>query len=69
MTCGSCPLIVRQALERVPGVESAEVTLEPPLAVVRLREPGPSPGALVAAVEQAGYGAVLLKSQAGSEGR
>lgn len=69
MTCGSCPLIVRQALDRVPGVESAEVMLEPPLAVVRLSDPGPSPEALVAAVQQAGYGAAVQKVQAGSEGR
>lgn len=60
MTCGACPLIVRKALERVPGVESAEVTLEPPLAVVKLGDPGPNPEALVAAVVRAGYGASLV---------
>ena len=28
MTCGTCPIVVRKALQRVPGVSSAEIDFE-----------------------------------------
>ena len=34
MTCGHCVAAVKKALAAVPGVESVEVTLSPPRAVV-----------------------------------
>ncbi len=34
MTCGHCVAAVRNALEAVPGVHSADVTLTPPRASV-----------------------------------
>jgi copper chaperone CopZ len=34
MTCGHCVAAVKKALAAVPGVDSVEVTLSPPRAVV-----------------------------------
>ncbi|RYG26114.1 heavy-metal-associated domain-containing protein [bacterium] len=54
MTCGHCVAGVKKALEAVPGVESAEVSLAEGRAIVH----GTAPiGQLVAAVEEEGYGA------------
>jgi mercuric ion binding protein len=35
MTCGSCPVTARLALQKIPGVYSAKVTLDDSLGVVR----------------------------------
>ena len=52
MTCGHCVAGVKKALEALPGVESADVSLAEGRAVVR----GTAPVAeLVAAVEEEGY--------------
>lgn len=58
MTCGGCVSHVTKALGKVPGVTSAEVSLEGRSAVVR-HDGTPSPESLVAAVEKAGYGATV----------
>ncbi len=63
MTCASCVRSVEVALASVPGVESAEVNLANERATVRLRASGASGaelGALVHAVERAGYGALVI---------
>ena len=52
MTCGHCVASVKRALEAVPGVESADVSLAGRRAVVRGEV---ARGALVAAVEDEGY--------------
>jgi len=52
MTCGHCVAHTKKSLEAVPGVESAEVTLETGSAVVKGNV---TPEALVAAVKEAGY--------------
>ena len=54
MTCGHCVAAVRKALEETPGVESADVVLSEGRATVMH---GGIVGALVAAVEDEGYGA------------
>ena len=57
MTCGGCVRSVKKVLESVPGVRSAEVSLERAQATVLLDAAG-SPAvlaALRAAVEAAGY--------------
>jgi copper chaperone len=57
MTCGGCVRSVKKVLESVPGVRSAEVSLEPAQATVLLEAAG-SPAilaALRAAIEEAGY--------------
>lgn len=56
MTCGHCERRVREALEAVPGVAAARVSLADGSAVVRLAAPVAA-ATLVAAVEAAGYAA------------
>lgn len=54
MTCMHCVGAVKRALEQVPGVDSAEVTLEPGQAVV---EGSADTGEMLAAIKEEGYGA------------
>ena len=56
MTCNHCVAHATKALEAVPGVESAQVTLEPGGAVVA---GDAAADALVGAVKEAGYTAVV----------
>ncbi len=58
MTCDTCATHVKEALQKVPGVRSAEVSY--PKSTARLStEPGTSPEALTAAVAGLGYKATL----------
>lgn len=60
MTCESCSAGVRTALLDVPGVIDAAVSYERKNASVRVRsERPPKTTALLAAIEEAGYSAVL----------
>ncbi len=52
MTCGHCVAHTKKALEAVPGVIEAEVTLEPGGALVK---GDADVSALIAAVKEAGY--------------
>lgn len=52
MTCGHCVAAVKKALEGVPGVEGADVSLAEGRATVRGNAELP---ALVGAVEEEGY--------------
>ena len=56
MTCQNCARHVREALEKVPGVESAQVNLDAARAQVKAL-PGKDPTlkALIDAVVRAGY--------------
>lgn len=56
MTCGSCQSHVFRALQSVPGVQSAVVDLAKGTA--RINGENLDKAALVAAVEEEGYGAV-----------
>jgi len=56
MTCGHCVAHTKKALEAVPGVMEADVSLEPGAAVVK---GDADAAALVAAVKEAGYEAVI----------
>lgn len=56
MTCGHCVMSVTKALQGVPGVEKAEVSLEKGEALVH-GDAGLQ--AMLSAVKQAGYAAVL----------
>jgi len=60
MTCASCVVSVESALKSVPGVASAEVNLANERATVRLDPAHAELGALVKAVERAGYGALVI---------
>ena len=58
MTCDSCAVHVKDALEKVPGVRSAEVSYAKGSARLAI-EAGTSPDALTAAVARLGYRATL----------
>ena len=62
MTCDSCAIHVKEALEKVPGVQSAVVSYAKGTAQLTT-EPGMSPVALTAAVSAIGYGATLADAQ------
>lgn len=59
MTCGHCQLTVEQALKGTAGVYSAIVDLSDGEAEVDFDDDAVTALQLVAAVEQAGYGAKL----------
>ena len=54
MTCMHCVGAVKKALEQMPGVESAEVSLEQAQALV---SGSADAAAMVAAIKEAGYSA------------
>jgi len=56
MTCQHCVAAVTKALKGVPGVESAEVSLEQKRAVVT---GAPDVQAMIDAIKEEGYGAEL----------
>ncbi|WP_458524900.1 heavy metal translocating P-type ATPase [Onishia taeanensis] len=66
MTCASCVKSVQQALERTPGVSTAEVNFASHTAQVR---GSASAEALVEAVESAGYGASPIEDLRQAEAR
>ena len=55
MSCASCPLTVGGSLRQVPGVIDAQVTLDPPEAVVLYDPTKASMDDLIAATTNAGY--------------
>jgi Cu+-exporting ATPase len=59
MTCASCVARIERVLGRVPGVISASVNLATEQASVRMLD-SVKPSQLIAAIEQAGYGARIL---------
>lgn len=55
MDCATCPITVRKALEKVPGVEKVKATYEPKEAVVTFDDAKTSVDKLTDATKQAGY--------------
>lgn len=55
MTCGACPITVRKALQKVPGVANAKVDLESQTATVKFDPSKTNVEALTAATGAAGY--------------
>ena len=55
MTCSACPLTVKKALMKVPGVTNAEVSFEAKQAVVTYDDAKTGPDALMQATRNAGY--------------
>lgn len=55
MNCAACPITVRKALERVPGVQTVKATLEPPEALVTFDDATTDVDRLTEATKQAGY--------------
>jgi copper chaperone CopZ len=64
MTCSSCVNAVTRTLSRVPGVTSVDVDLDAGQARVIGNA---SPEDLVSAIEKAGYGARLARSENSAE--
>jgi periplasmic mercuric ion binding protein len=63
MDCATCPITVRMALERVPGVESAKVDFKTKLATVAFDPTKTKPEALVKATTEAGYPSTVKQVQ------
>jgi copper chaperone len=61
MTCSGCVNAVKAALEKVPGVSKAEVSLEKNEATVAYAKGKTTPEDLVKAVEKAGFKCSLPK--------
>lgn len=55
MTCAACPITVKKALEKVPGVSKIEVRLEKKQVVVTYEDSKTNTDALVKATTNAGY--------------
>jgi mercuric ion binding protein len=59
MTCRTCPLVVRKALERVLGVSAATVDFEHKTATVTFDPSRVTPTALTEATTDAGFPSTL----------
>ena len=55
MTCAVCPITVKKALERVPGVKEARVEFDKKTASVSFDPDKASPAELTKATAEAGY--------------
>ena len=62
MTCPACPITVRKALEKVPGVSKIEVRLEKRQMLVTFDDSKASVDALLKATANAGYPSQAEKS-------
>jgi copper chaperone CopZ len=61
MTCGTCPITARAALNKVTGVYSAKVTLDDSLGVVKYDPKRVTPAQIAAQLTRlTGYGAKVL---------
>jgi Cu+-exporting ATPase len=67
MTCAACSARVQRALERTPGVSSANVNLMTSMASVSYDPSTVTPGRLVGAIRDTGYGAELPAADASVE--
>lgn len=59
MTCAACPLTVKKALSRVPGVMDVSVSFETKRAIVVFEDTRTSVAALTRATAEAGYPSTL----------
>jgi mercuric ion binding protein len=55
MTCAACPITVKKALEKVPGVSKVEVQFDKKQALVTFDDAKTNTDALVKATTDAGY--------------
>lgn len=67
MTCATCPIAVKKALTRVPGVSEAQVSFEKSEAVVIFDDAKTNVDALMKASGDAGYPATLKDSLAATK--
>ena len=61
MTCGLCPITVRKALEKVPGVSQAHIDFADKTATVIFDADKTNPAALVKATIRAGFPSTVRK--------
>jgi periplasmic mercuric ion binding protein len=60
MTCGTCPIIVKKALEKVPGVSSIAVDFDKKTATVTFDPDKASTARLTQATTEAGFPSKLI---------
>jgi len=60
MTCGTCPIVVRKALERVPGVSSTAIDFEKKTATVTFDPDEATSARLTQATTDAGFPSKLI---------
>ena len=63
MDCAACPITVRKALEKVPGVDSAKVDFKTKRAVVAFDPARTSPEILTRATADAGFPSAVKQVQ------
>ena len=63
MTCSACPITVRKALEKVPGVDSAKIDLKTHRAVVAFDPAKTTPELLTKATTDAGFPSSIKQLQ------
>lgn len=67
MTCSACSAHVTKAVEKLPGVSSVNVNLLGGSMLVEYDPGAESPESIIAAVDDAGYGAALSASKGGAK--
>jgi mercuric ion binding protein len=60
MTCGACPIVVKKALERVPGVSSTSVDFDKKTATVTFDPDKTNSARLTQATTEAGFPSKLV---------
>ena len=60
MTCGTCPIVVRKALERVPGVSSTAIDFDKKTAAVTFDPDKTTSARLTQATIEAGFLSQLI---------
>ena len=60
MTCGTCPIVVKKALERLPGVSATSVDFEKKTATVTFDPAKVSAARLTEATTEAGFPSTLI---------
>jgi len=60
MTCGTCPIVVKKALERVPGVSATAVDFDKKTATVTFDPDKTSTAQLTQATTEAGFPSKLI---------
>lgn len=60
MTCGTCPIVVKRALERVPGVSSTSVDFDKKTATVTFDPDKATSARLTQATTEAGFPSKLI---------
>jgi mercuric ion binding protein len=60
MTCGTCPIVVKKALERVPGVSSTSVDFDKKTAIVTFDPDRATTAKLTQATTEAGFPSKLI---------